>query len=420
MKDWVDSTLGAACQISIGGTPARNRPEFWDTEGRTENYWVSIRDLSSREVVTTAERITNTGSANSNAKLISKGTVLMSFKLTIGRVAFAGRDLYTNEAIAAFETDKLDRQFLFYGLQSWNLLGDVDQAIKGATLNKSKLRRIPIRYPATKSEQSTIAKVLAAVDRSMEQTEALLAKHERIKAGLMHDLLTRGFDVHGRLRDPATHEFKASSYGPIPHEWDDVLLDSVAHRGSGHTPSKGHPEYWDGGIKWVSLADSDRLDRVFISSTVHEISAQGIQNSSAVELPPGVVILSRDAGIGKSAITTDTMAVSQHFMAWRCGPQLNNFFLYYWLQSRKPEFENIAIGSTIKTIGLRFFREMRVPRPPIEEQVRIGEILFGADQLKFAAEERLAKLRRLKAGMMQDLLTGRVSVAPLLPTVAST
>lgn len=346
---------------------------------------------------------------------VKPGDLVLSICATVGRPMLIDMPACIHDGFVLLDDLKdTDPEFLYYQFQAnESVLRGSGQSGTQTNINTKIVESFHVHW-TSKPEQTAISRVLAAVDRAMEQTEALLAKHERIKAGLMHDLLTRGLDAHGRLRDPATHKFKPSSLGPIPDEWNDASLDSVAHRGSGHTPSKSHPEYWNGGIKWVSLADTDRLDRVFLSDTVHEISALGIRNSSAVEHPPGVVILSRDAGIGKSAITTTMMAVSQHFMAWRCGLRLNNFFLYYSLQVRKPEFEAVAIGSTIKTIGLRFFREMHIALPPIEEQVQIGKALFAADQEKFSAETHLAKLRRLKAGLMQDLLTGRVSVAPLL------
>ena len=158
----------------------------------------------------------------------------------------------------------------------------------------------------------------------------------------------------------------------LPDGWRQVLLDSVARRGSGHTPSKDHPEYWNGGIKWVSLADSSRLDRGLLSETDKQISAAGLANSSAVVHPAGTVVLSRDAGVGKSAVLAESMAVSQHFIAWDCtgSSELHNWYLYFWLQSEQPEFERIAVGSTIKTIGLPYFKRLTLPLPPIEEQQR--------------------------------------------------
>ena len=201
--------------------------------------------------------------------------------------------------------------------------------------------------------------------------------------------------------------YKQTEVGIIPEEWDDTLLDNFAKRGSGHTPDKKHPEYWNGRIKWISLADSPALDRVFIYDTFAKVTPEGIANSSAVLYPAGTVVLSRDAGVGKSAIMRTEMAVSQHFMAWRCGSNLDNHFLYYWLQSVKPEFERIANGSTIKTIGLPYFKALKFPRPPLAEQRAIAIALSDVDGLLAGLERLIAKKRDLKQAAMQQLLTGK-------------
>lgn len=185
-------------------------------------------------------------------------------------------------------------------------------------------------------------------------------------------------------------------------------------RGSGHTPSKSVPSYWNGGVRWVSLADSHRLDQIYIDTTDKEISDLGIANSSAVKHPAGTVILSRDAGVGKSAVLSAEMAVSQHFIAWRCGEDLANLYLYFKLQHMKPSFESIALGSTVKTIGLDFFRKLRIPVPERVEQDKCVEIMLAIESDVRRNETELGKLRLLKSGLMDDLLTGRVRVTPLL------
>jgi type I restriction enzyme, S subunit len=197
--------------------------------------------------------------------------------------------------------------------------------------------------------------------------------------------------------------YKQTEVGVVPEDWEVVLLDSVAKRGSGHTPSKAHPEYWGGEIKWVSLQDSDRLDRLYIYDTAAKITPAGLANSSATMHAAGTVVLSRDAGVGKSAIMKGNMAVSQHFMAWKCGPRLDNRFLYYWLQARKTEFERIAMGNTIKTIGLAYFKLFVCPLPTKVEQKAIAEALNNADFLIDSLEHFIAKKRNLKQGAMQGL-----------------
>ncbi len=101
------------------------------------------------------------------------------------------------------------------------------------------------------------------------------------------------------------------------------------------------------------------------------------------------------------------MAVSQHFIAWQCGPRLSNHFLYYWLQSQKTEFERIGVGNTIKTIGLPFFKALELPLPPLPEQRAIAGALSDVDALLGALDQLIAKKRDLKQAAMQQLLTGQ-------------
>jgi type I restriction enzyme S subunit len=187
-------------------------------------------------------------------------------------------------------------------------------------------------------------------------------------------------------------------------------LDDIALRGSGHTPSKSHSDYYDGGVKWISLADSSALDKGIIANTTKEISELGIKNSSARLHPEGTVVLSRDAGVGKVGVMGEDMAVSQHFMTWTCGDRLNNWFLYYYLQSRRKELERIAVGSTIRTIGLDYFKKLEVPVPLLEEQTVIAELLASLDEKIKIYQQIKHNQERLKRALMQDLFVGKVQV----------
>jgi len=140
---WHKQTLGRIASIRIGKTPPRDHDEFWDVHKQSQNVWLSIRDMTSRYLSDSAEYITDKAIREFNIPAVEMGTILLSFKLTIGKVAIAQRELRTNEAIAAIkilDSDQTDNDFLSYGLSHWNLLQNVDQANKGATLNKKKLR----------------------------------------------------------------------------------------------------------------------------------------------------------------------------------------------------------------------------------------------------------------------------------------
>jgi type I restriction enzyme S subunit len=361
--------------------------------------------------------------ASANAVRVSDGDTIVLWDGSNAVEFFRGRKgilASTMSRIRHGET--FDVEYFFYAVKSW------ESYLKGQTsgsgiphVDKEVLSNLEV-FQFAKSEQIKIAEILSTVDRAIEQTKALIAKQQRIKTGLMQDLLTRGIDEHGNLRSEQTHEFKDSPLGRIPVEWKVNPLDVLATRGSGHTPNKRKTEYWNGGIKWISLADSSKLDQVLIEETDKEISDLGIKNSYAVMHLKGTVILSRDAGVGKSAILGENMAVSQHFMAWRCKPaKLDNYYLYYWLQRDKSKFEGIASGSTIVTIGLQFFKEYMIAAPKtIAEQKQISEILSNVDHVLQRSWTYFGKLKRLKTALMQDLLTGKKRVTALLNDMEGT
>lgn len=169
-KGWEEKELANLCNILIGGTPRRGVAKYWDNGTLP---WVSIADLTKngKEVLVTKEKITEVGVKESNVKLIPKGTLLFSFKLSIGKLSFAGMDLYTNEAIAALQIldqKKLDKEFLFYFLQQL-AFGTAHRAVKGLMLNKTKMESLKIPLPPL-VEQRRIVKKLDALTK---KTEAL-------------------------------------------------------------------------------------------------------------------------------------------------------------------------------------------------------------------------------------------------------
>jgi type I restriction enzyme S subunit len=184
---WEIKRLGGICEIAIGRTPSRLNSSFW---GRGYK-WLSIADLRNKVVTESKEEITEL--AASKMQIIPKGTLLMSFKLSIGRLCFAGCDLFTNEAICSFNDLQANAEFLYYmlGRTDFSLYGK--QAVKGYTLNKESLKLVEVPLPS-QAEQEAIAKVLSAMDAEIALLEAQLAKYRQIKQGLMQNLLT------GRIR----------------------------------------------------------------------------------------------------------------------------------------------------------------------------------------------------------------------------
>ena len=181
--EWEARKLGEISIISMGRTPSRTNQEYWG-RGHT---WLSIADLKSKIVTDSKEEITD--SAASTMSIIPKGTLLMSFKLSIGRLCFAGRDLFTNEAICSFNTLDASGEFLYYvlGRTDFSLYGK--QAVKGYTLNKESLQTVEVRLPA-REEQDAIASVLSSIDDEILILEERREKALTIKQGMLQQLLT--------------------------------------------------------------------------------------------------------------------------------------------------------------------------------------------------------------------------------------
>ncbi len=193
------------------------------------------------------------------------------------------------------------------------------------------------------------------------------------------------------------------------NSWEIKILEKIAKRGTGHTPDKNHTEYYNGGIKWISLADSNKLDNGKIYNTKFNISELGIKKSSAVIHPKNTVLLSRDAGVGKSAIMSESMAVSQHFVTWfGKNNELDNYFLYYKLQILKPVFEKIAVGNTIKTIGMPFFKNLKITIPEYSEQQKIATFLTSVDERLTLLAQQKEKLELYKKGLMQQIFSQKL------------
>jgi type I restriction enzyme S subunit len=425
MDGWVTSTLDSICEINIGGTPSRNIPAYWDTNNSTENYWVSIKDLNQRTITETHERLTDLGLSNSNAKLIPKGTILLSFKLTIGKVAFAGRDLFTNEAIAGLGNPQIDNDFFYYGLQQWDLLKDVDQAIKGATLNKAKLKQITIKYPKCKQEQSHIAAILSQVDCAIEQTDAKIAKLQRIKAGLMQDLLSRGIDEHGNIRSEETHEFKDSPFGRIPKEWAIVMVLDVAPRDraciqTGPFGAQLSPkEFQPSGIPVLKIGN---VQSGYLNlNTLDYVSEKKAEQLYRFRIEAGDLLFARQgATTGRNALATklcDGWLINYHII--RVAVDHNKCLPYYLEACFNSHFVKTQVGQS-KTRGNRDginskdIAELKFPLPSMEEQKIITATLLSLNSSLETSHESLNKYLVLKQGLMQDLLTGKVRVNELL------
>lgn len=422
MVSWQEAPLGELADIAIGGTPSRDVESYWASD-RTDGFpWVAISDLHGRIIRETKEQITAAGVNNSNVKLVTAGTVLMSFKLSLGRVAFAGRDLFTNEAIAAFKSrGEVAEDFLFYVLPEAVRTTATDVAIKGATLNKESLKALRIPYPC-KAVQQRIATILTGLDTTIEKTEALIAKYQQIKAGLMHDLFTRGVLPNGQLRPPreqAPELYQQTAIGWIPREWDVKPCADLCSRICVGIVIQPTQYYVEDGVPAFRSANvrEDGIDPnnfVYISAGANRLLAKS-------QVKTGDIVSVRTGYPGTSAV------IPSEFQGANCidilistpNEKVISEFLCDWINSSfgKGQVLRQQGGMAQQHFNVGEMRELLVALPDLNEQERIrGKIKSVSGKL--AIEKALAeKLQAQKSGLMHDLLTGKVTVKVEEPEV---
>lgn len=167
---------------------------------------------------------------------------------------------------------------------------------------------------------------------------------------------------------------------PAPVGWHWTALEAVARLESGHTPSRRHDEYWNGGVPWIGIRDAIDHHGRTIFDTHQKISNAGLANSSARLLPKGTVCLSRTASVGFVVVMGESMATSQDFVNWVCGPDLEPDYLKYVLIAERESLFQFASGTTHQTIYYPEAKAFHALLPPIAEQRAILAILRPLDE----------------------------------------
>ena len=371
--------LQQICDIQIGKTPSRSVPEYWGGE----LPWVTISDFAAGRIVTTTkERITRIGAVKSGSKRIPRGTLLLSFKLSLGKRTISGCDLFTNEAIAALhilDHDVADRDYLYWALGSINYGRLVDRAAKGKTLNKAKLKLLQVPLP-TLAEQRRIAGILDA-------TDALRAKRREALAHLDALLQSTFLDMFG---DPATN----------PMGWDTSALGKVGEVVTGNTPSRKRPEYYGKDIEWIK---SDNINHPSFVLTEAEERLSVAGKAVARTSPKGSILVTCIAGspscIGNAAIADREVAFNQQINAFVPGKRIALWFAFGVLWVGKRLVQNASTNSMKGMVSKSAFSGISIPIPPTPLQNRFAAIAESVERQKARQRTHLAELDTLFASL---------------------
>ncbi len=316
-------------------------------------------------------------------------------------------------------------RFLFH-LTQWRRFR---HAAEGQMVGSAGQQRVPRAFFAEfrirefdATEQEKVAQILDTLDTAIQETEAIIAKLKAVKQGLLHDLLTRGIDDNGELRPPQTEApqlYRKSPVGWIPNAWElskvgtefeiqlGKMLDAEKNTGALKPYIGNKAVQWDridlGEVQYVRLAKSDIL---------------------RFRLQRGDLLVCEGGDVGRAAIWEDELAECYYQKALHRLRPIRGFRPRLMLELLRYLMSKDALSEYVSRTSIAHLTQEKLaavplPTPNVEEQDRIVAMLSAAKGREEAEEASLLQHRQVKAGLMDDLLTGRVRVTPLLePTAA--
>lgn len=361
--------------------------------------------------------------------LLRDGDLLFSRSGTLGRALLYRQDEPGEATFAGFLVRfrlrrGVDPRAIRYWSESAPFIGTVaSEAIQSTISNFNADRYANLAVPAWLVEQS--AAIADYLDAETTRIDTLTSRYGELVELLVEqrDAITVA-GVSGESLAGPSRTSRLTWLTEVPSHWAQVRLTLLARLGSGHTPSREHPEWWIGcTIPWITTGEvwQIRDDRnEYLSETREMISVLGIANSSAELHPAGTVVLSRTASAGYSAIMATDMATSQDYVTWTCGPRLRPRFLLLCLRAMRQDLlGRLAMGSTHQTIYVPDIQSIRVPLPPLEEQDQLVAWVWERLHRIDAAVDAIRRQIDLLAERRQALVTAAVTGQLEIPGVAA-
>ncbi len=416
-SDWLSTNFGSLClRIVNGGTPETDVPSYWDGD----TPWITGADFTARGVGEFRRHVSERGIRASATSVVKQGNLLVVTRTGVGKLAIAPCNIAISQDITGVYVDpqKADTEFVYYLLS--RELEELKKLNQGTSINgivRGDLEKHKVSIPRTRSVQKKLASIFRSIDTAIEKAEALIAKHQQIKAGLMHDLFTRGVLPNGQLRPPrseAPELYQETVMGWIPRDWfvsdcgREFAIDSGITLGPHRRPSRSARPY-------LRVANVHRDDlRLEDLAYLEELAGDADlplkeKDLLVVEGHANRMEIGRCAMVTKAAVG---MLFQNHL--FRLRPQrLVSEFALDWLNSHHAQRYwdmTCSTSSGLNTINRKMLGRLPVLVPPADEQARIVRAV-AVTKCRIEEETQLLdKLSKQKLGLMQDLLTGRVPV----------
>lgn len=380
-KGWEYKRFDEVFDLQMGKTPDRKNPEYFGGN----NVWVSIRDLVDKEIADSNEHITDLAVSNSNIRKVKRGTVIMSFKLTVGKCGITATDLYTNEAIMAFNTKEsfdINSSFLYYYLQCYHWVGS-NKAVMGTTLNKATISKQYISIPPL-STQLAIVSELDKINELIRLKKEQLKDFDNLAQSLFYEM----------FGDPVENE----------KGWEVKKLGEIGEVKTGNTPSRSNDNFYNEKfIEWIKT-DNIRNEQMNPTTAAEYLSRDGAECGRIVS--KGSILVACIAGslssIGKCCITTKNVAFNQQINAITpYGDFCNSIYLYELIRNSYKYIQQNATTGMKHILSKSIFEKMKFPLPPLSLQRLFAQRIEQIEREKLEVQKSIQDLETLLASRMQ-------------------
>ena len=410
---WSVQPLKHLASFSTGWTPPTGREDLYGGE----HLWANISDLGPKILEATEKTISDAAIREARLRIVEAGSLLFSFKLSIGTVSVAGVDMYTNEAIAAFAPSSLmDTNYLFWAAPILIPHNAQDNIYGAPLLSRERIANAKILRPNL-TEQRAIATFL---DRETAKIDALVARKERLiellrekRTALITRAVTRGLDPNVPMKDSGVEWL-----GEVPAHWEVKKLGYLTSIGNGSTPNRGEARYWiDGLHPWLT---STKINEGVIVAADEFVTQAALRECHLPRVPADsilVAITGEGQTRGRTAILNIDSTISQHLAyVTPDGPEITAEFLvrlfearYEWLRE-----ESSGLGSTRAALTCEFLRSIRLAFPPPGEQQAIATML-DQETARIAAliakvHQAIGQLREFRTALISTAVTGKIDV----------
>ena len=378
-QGWEIKKLGEVFDLQMGKTPSRDNGDYWGGD----NVWVAISDLQDKYIGESKEHITDKALTETKIKKVKAGTTIMSFKLSVGRAAITTQDLYTNEAIMAFNLNEgydLIADYIYYYLKGYKWQG-ANKAAMGLTLNKASISQNHIAIPP-REEQERIVEELDCLSGVIEKKREQLRELDALAESIFYTM----------FGDPITNE----------KGWEVKKLKNITSKiGSGATPKGGNESYKGEGISLIRSLNIH--NNLFVYKDLAHIDEEQADVLRNVVVEDGDVLLNiTGASVARCCVVPNDVLparVNQHVAIIRPKELGNNIFICYQFTSNAYQQELLSIGksngATREALTKGQLEELDIIVPPLTLQQEFADKIEAIEKQKELIKQSITETETL-------------------------